>query len=221
MDSETGPCTDLGELIAGLRDAMPQAGFGVPAAAMAESGSADWSQLTDIAVYAADDTDLDLLAHNGIGAQQVIMTAGQSHETVDRAMAFGVSRYIVGTAADVETLARHTQRPAQVYLDCAARVPEPQEGIEVVGLHCEIDDSIGYVEWATAVDRMLCRLAYLRSCALRPVRLSLVGSSEGALEPIAEVVDEALELGCERWRLARPDVIVAPGMANAGSVVAA
>jgi diaminopimelate decarboxylase len=90
--------------------------------------------------------------------------------------------------------------------------------LAVIGLHTDIDDSSGSENWGAATERLLCRMALMRTCGLSLTRISLAGGSAalwlagGAQEltAVASAIDEALDEGCARWRLPRPAITVAP-----------
>jgi hypothetical protein len=211
--------TDLDVSLLSVRQVLPQAGYGIAAGALVDHSIATWARKHGVTVYAQDLGDLDLLWHNSIRPVQAVLRCGSTPETIRQAVHAGVSRFVVCNAAEENSLAEFAQRTKYIYLGAQAPVPEPHRHLQVIGVQCEVDDSYGHIEWACATERLLCRLAYLRSCALRPARLSLVGRSapqwrgRSAHETslIASAVNDALNEGCQRWGLARPKVMLAPG----------
>ncbi|WP_193044765.1 type III PLP-dependent enzyme domain-containing protein [Mycolicibacterium baixiangningiae] len=220
---------DLGASLTAVRRVLPSAGYGVTATDLIDRGAARWVRAHGVSVFAQNEDDLEVLARNSIRPVQVVLRCGSTPETIRRAVNAGVSRFVVCTAAESALLAEFAHRTKYIYLGGGAPVPVPHRRLQVIGLHCEVDDSSGRIEWADATERMLCRLAYLRSCALRPVRLTLTGrptpqgrcASAEETSLIASAVRDALDEGCHRWRLNRPKVLLGPGRLAGMDTVAA
>ena len=138
--------------------------------------------------------------------------------TIHRAAALGVVHYVVSTDRHVEVLTGCAVRAKHVYLDDQGPAVLGERRLDVVGMHCDVDDSRGAQEWGAAAGRLLSRVALMRECGLTLTRISLTGGSAGTwlaggageLTAIAAAIDEALDEGCARWRLARPAVALAP-----------
>lgn len=217
--AEDATAADLDASLLSVRQVLPLAGYGIVAAALVDRSVAAWARMHGVTVYAQDSSDLELLWHNSIRPVQAVLRCGSAPETIRQAVHAGVSRFVVCNADEANILAEFAQRTKYIYLGAQASVPEPHRHLQVIGLQCEVDDSGGHIEWACATERLLCRLAYLRSCALRPARLSLMGRptqqwrgrSAHETSLIASAINEALNEGCQRWGLARPKVMLAPG----------
>jgi hypothetical protein len=202
-----------------LHRVLPLAGYGVAAAALENPGVAQWVRRHGVTVYAQDASDLEALWHNSIRPVQAIMRCGSTPETIRSAVHAGVSRFIIGSAQEAQLLTQFAHRTKYIYLSAHAPILELHRRLQVIGVHCEVDDSSGHIEWACTAERLLCRMAFLRSCALRPARISLTGCltqgcgerSAQEMTSIASAVRDALDQGSQRWGLTRPQVLLAPG----------
>jgi hypothetical protein len=194
------------------------AGYGVPASALDDHALATWVREHGITVIAHDDDELDLLQYNRIRSTQIVFRCGTTTGCMRRAMNLGIFRFIVRTEQQIARLGEYAQRTLYVYLDDRSPLVLGDRRLKVVGLHSDVDDSGGALEWATAAERLLCRMVLLKTCGSPIHRIMLSGGSTEIwlhdqapqLTAIANAVDDALRDGCERWQLARPAVTLAP-----------
>ncbi|BCI53050.1 hypothetical protein NIIDNTM18_23280 [Mycolicibacterium litorale] len=201
-----------------MRDFIPGAGCGVPAAALADRALAAWVRDHGVTVTAHDDDELDLVRYHGLRPVQVVMRCGAATGAIGRAAGFGVSRFIVGTPQQMARLAESTPHTKYLYLDEHSPLVLGDRRLRVVGLHADVDDSGGAVEWAGAAERLLCRAVVLKTCGSPIRRISLSGGSSDIwmagrtphLASVVAAVDGALRDGCQRWRLDRPSVTLSP-----------
>ncbi|MET0474211.1 MAG: hypothetical protein ABW001_06175 [Mycobacterium sp.] len=214
--------TRLRDSVLLLRRVISSAGCGVPAGALDDRSLAAWVREHGIAVTAHDDDELDLLRYNAIRPTQIIFRCGTTTAAIRRAVDLGVFRFIVSSEHQIIRLGECAQRTKYLYLDDHSPLLLGNRRLKVIGLHGDVDDSGGVVEWASAAERLLCRTALLRTCGSPTTRIMLSGGStdvwldDGApqLSAIAGAVDEALVDGCARWRLPRPAVTLAPSNAQ-------
>lgn len=194
------------------------AGCAVPAAALRNPAVAAWVRAHGLAVTACGDEELDLVEVSGVQPIHVVVRCSPVTQTIRRAAALGVVRFVVSTERHVDVLSACEGLTRQVLLDEQGPAVLGERRLDVVGMHCDVDDSRGVVEWGLAAERLLSRMALMKTCGSQLTRISLAGGSAdtwlagGAteLKAIASAVDDALDAGCARWRLPRPAVTLAP-----------
>ena len=211
-----------------MRHVISGAGYGVPAAALRDRSWAAWARAHGVTVLARDDDELDLLQYNGIRPTQIVFRCGPVSGAIRRAVNLGVFRFIVCTPQQIARLDECAQRTNYVYLEEQSPLVIADRRVKVIGLHSDVDASGGSVEWATAAERLLCRTALLQACGSPVHRIMLSGGSTDIwlndqapqLKSILRAVDDALCEGCERWRLSRPLVTLAPLVVGTSATVA-
>ena len=204
-----------------MRSVISCAGYGIPAAALTDRGLASWVMARGVTVTVADD-ELEMVQFGGIRPSQVVFRCGSATDSIRRAVNLGVTRFIVGTSRHISGLTECAQRTKYVYLDGRAPLVLGDRRLKVIGLHTDVDDSAGAVEWASAAEQLLCRTALLKTCGAPVNRIMLSGGPTEAwlagdaphLTSIAHAVDDALREGCERWQVARPAVTLTPSAAQ-------
>lgn len=207
-----------------MRHVISGAGYGVPAAALSDRSLAAWVRTHGVTVTAQGDDELDLLQYSGIRPTQVVFRCGPDIGSIRRAVNLGVFRFIVRTPPQIARLGECAQRTKYIYLDEQSPLVIADRRLKVIGLHSDVDDSAGTVEWAAAAERLLCRSALLKTCGSPIKRMMLSGGSTDVwlndlapqLESIVHAVDDALREGCERWQLERPAVTLAPLISTVG-----
>jgi len=214
----TNRALDLDFSIQLTRRALPRAGFGVPASALADRPLAAWVRDRGVTVTAHDHDDLDVVQSNGIRCTQVVFRCGPETDVIRRAADLGVFRFVAGTSHQIARLRECAPRTEYVYLDVDSPLVFADRRLRVIGLFSDVDDAGGPVEWASAAERLLCRTALLKTCGSPVGRIMLSGGSTEAwldghaprLVSVVTAVDDALREGCERWHLPRPTVTLAP-----------
>jgi hypothetical protein len=212
-----------------MRGVISSAGYGVPAVALRDRALAAWVRAHGIPVTAHDDDELDLVQYSGIRPTQIVFRCGPMTDSIRRAVNLGVFRFIVSTEHQIARLGECAQRTKYIYLDDQSPLVIADRRLKVIGLHGDVDDSGGAVEWASVAERLLCRSALLKTCGSPIHRIMLSGGSTDIwlndqapqLTSIVCAVDEALREGCERWQLPRPAVTLAPSTATGRVVIAA
>lgn len=186
------------------------AGFAVSAAALDDPLTAAWVRAQGITVYAGGEGDLERVQRVGVRPVHVVFRCGGVTDAVRRAAGIGVRRFIASTPHHVDALSRCAPRRTYVYLDEPAPAVFGENRLRIIGLHIDVDVSGGLIEWGSAVERLLCRAALMKTCGLPVTRISLAG---GSADPsrVATAVEEALDEGCLRWRLPRPVVTLGLG----------
>ena len=201
-----------------MRRRLPMSTPSVPARALIDPAVAGWVRAHGITVSAASAGDLALTGSCGIGAEHVMLRCDATTSLIRAAVAAGVTRFLVATERHVDVLASVGHPGIAVYLDDRGPAVIGERRLQVVGLHADVDDSAGAVEWGTAAERLLCRTAVLRTCGLPLGRISLGGGDASDWvygggqfsAAVAAEVDGALTDGCARWRLPRPSVMLGP-----------
>jgi hypothetical protein len=201
-----------------MKAIIPGTGCAVPAGALSDRALATWVRAHSLTVTAKDDDELDLLRYQGIRPAQIVWRCGATAGPIRRAVALGVSRFIVDTPQQMVRLAEDSHCTKYIYLDEYSPLVLGDRHLRVIGLHGDVEDSDGTVEWASAAERLLCRAALLKTCGAAIKRIALSGGSTdiwaddatGQLPAIVSAVDDALREGCARWQLPRPAVSISP-----------
>ena len=209
------------------RRVIAGAGYGVPASALDDHALATWVRERGITVTAHDDDELDLVQYNRIRSTQIVFQCGPASGCIRRAVNLGVFRFIVHTEQQIARLGEGAERTRYVYLDDRSPLVLGNRRLRVVGLHSDVDDSGGALEWASAAERLLCRTALLKTCGAPIHRIMLSGGSADIwlndqapqLTAIVSAVDDALRDGCQRWKLARPAVTLTPAAETSKALV--
>lgn len=194
------------------------AGCAVPAGALRDPGVAAWVRAHGLAVTVCGGEELDLVESSGVRPIHVVVRCSPVSHTIRRAAELGVVRFVVSTDRHVDVLAGCAAPIRHVYLDDRGPAVLGERRLDVVGMHCDVDDSKGSPEWGVVTERLLSRMALMHTFGLRLTRISLAGGSTetwlaggtAELKAVASAVDEALDAGCARWRLPRPAVVLAP-----------
>jgi hypothetical protein len=210
--------------IAHLRRVIPDAGCGMPAAALADPRTAAWVRAHGVSVTACADDELDMVQHNAIRPTQVVFRCGPNPDPTRRAVNLGVARFIVSTPAQIARLREFAQATKYLYLDDDSPLVLADRRLRVIGLHSDVDDSAGPVEWGSVAERLLCRTALLKTCGSPVKRIMLSGGTADAwlddssryLTSMVCAVDDALRAGCQRWQVVRPAVTLSPSIAGSG-----
>jgi hypothetical protein len=212
-----------------VRRVISNAGYGVPAAVLHDPLLAAEIRAHGVTVTARDHRELDLVQYNRIRPSQILFRCGPETDAIRRAVSLGVFRFIVCTEQQIARLAECAQRTKYIYLDDHSPLVLGNRQLKVIGLHSDVDDSGGAVEWASVAERLLSRMALLKACGSPTKRIMLSGGSTDIwlnnqapqLESIVSAIDEALREGCERWQLSRPAVTLAPLTVTARETMAA
>jgi hypothetical protein len=193
------------------------AGCSVPAAALTDRNLTDWVHAHGVSVTARDDHDLDLVQYHNIRAVQVVYRCGPATAALRRAVALGVSRFVVSTAQHMARIAESAPSTKYLYLDDQAPLMLGDKRLKVIGLHTEVDNPDKADEWACAAQRLVNRSAVLKACGSTVKRITLSGGSTRLwLDPnaaqaaiIVDAVDRAVRDQCQHWQLPRPAVTLA------------
>ncbi len=200
----------------------------MPASALNDHDLATWVRGQGITVIVHDDDELDLVQYNSIRPTQIVFRCGSAIGCIRRAVDLGAFRFVVRTEQQIARLGECAQRTMYVYLDDRAPLVLGDRRLKVIGLHSAVDDSGGAVEWASAAERLLCRMALLRTCGSPIHRIMLSGGSTEIwlhdqapqLTSIVRAVNDALRDGCQRWEITRPAVTLASATDTSRVVVA-
>ncbi|OKH72393.1 hypothetical protein EB72_21780 [Mycobacterium sp. SWH-M1] len=212
------PAHRLPSSIRSVRRRLPMSTCCVPAGALRDPAVAGWVRSHGVTVAVAGVDELEQTGHCGIGAEHVLLRCDATTSPIRAAVAAGVTHFVVGTERHIDVLSAVDHPGIAVYLDDRGPAVIGERRLQVVGLHADVDDSAGAVEWGMAAERLLCRTAILRTCGLPLDRISLTGGDpsdwiygeSGVSGAVAAEVDGALSDGCARWRLARPSVMLGP-----------
>ena len=215
----TNDPSPLRNSIRGVRSALPGAGCGVSAAALADPAVARWVREHGLTVTVDADDHLARVLSTGVRPNQLVFRCGPVADSIRQAVNLGLTRFVVGTSRHIAGLSHCAQRTKYLYLDGRCPLVLCDRRLSVIGLHADVDDSGGAVEWAAEAERLLCRAALLKTCG-SPVRRIVLSGGSGDPGPtggtdrltgIAAAVDAALREGCDRWQVSRPAVTLIAG----------
>ena len=201
-----------------VRRILPMAGCAIPAVALRDPMVAAWVRAHGLAVTACGGEELELVRAAGVRPLHVVLRCCPVSETIRRAAGLGVVRFVVSSDRHVDALTACPQPSKYVYLDEAGPAVAGERRLDIVGMHCDVADPDDPGQWGGAAERLLGRMAQMRSWGAELTRISLAGGPASAwlagdtrgLGAIACAVDDALDDGCARWRLPRPAVVLAP-----------
>ena len=197
-----------------IRHDVVNTGCTVPAAALTDRELADWVRVHSVSVIARDDRDLDLVQYRNIRPVQVVYRCGPATAALRRAVALGVSRFIVSTAQQMARIAESTHSTKYLHLDDQAPLMLGDKRLRVIGLHTEVGVCTDPAEWASSAQRLIGRAAVLKACGSTIKRITLSGGStklwlahhDSQVDAIIDTVDRAVRDECRRRQLARPAV---------------
>lgn len=202
-----------------IRRQLPLAGCGLPATVLSDPSVAAWVRAHGVTVYAGDGDELDLTGRCGVRPAQVVLRCGGTAEPIVGALDLGVNRFVVTSERHIDVLMACAHHDTYVHVDDECPTVVGRGCLDVIGLHCEVRAS-GPPDWGAAAERLLGRIAQLRTDGSALTRISLTGGpmavwmqgDKAELKAIAAAVDDAIDEGCARWRLPRPSVTFAPSM---------
>lgn len=204
------------------RNAFKRTAVSFPFALLGSQPLADWLRRHRLTVDVATAAEFNVALASGIRAGQLVMTPRDA-DAITCARRGGAARFVIQSAAQAATLARGADHVQRVVIAAggdvgklAAEVLSRRE-LDLVGLHCTVDDPddpIGAVGLRSAMADIA---AIRRRHAVVVPRVSLAGLDGGVLcrEPrvlrrVAEAIGDVLQEECERYRLPRPALTVAP-----------
>lgn len=203
-----------------VRRLLPLARCGFPASGLADASVAGWVRAHRITVYADGTGQLALAGRRGIRPEQLVLRCGPDTGPILGALNAGVSRFVVSCEEHVEVLTARGHQGTRVHVDDACPAVLGHGCLDVIGLHGHVQASCP-PDWGAAAERLLGRIALMRTGGAALTRISLSGGPMASwidgdtceLKAIASAVDEAIDEGCARWRLPRPAVTFAPSAA--------
>ncbi len=169
---------------------------------------------------------LDIALSAGVDPVRIVMhrsdwTAGP----VRRAVNAGVGRFVVSSSKQIALLDHCGQRPQRVLIDVSAGPADAaaadiaaRERLNLIGLHCRLDDRDAGTD---VVRAMIAQMSWVvRRHGVILARVSLAdfetadwGCESGDLRGIAEAINDAVEDGCARHRFPRPALALSPSAA--------
>ncbi len=222
----------LDETIALRRCALQRSVFrgsaiSLPAEILRFVAVADWVKRHGIPVDVTCPEDLDQTLRSGIAGSQVIMhCAGGAADRIHHAAA-GVSRLIVDSSEQLTVLeGSFAKRPHPVMVEAAsfdrlAGEVAADARLNLVGLHRQL----GGIELADLPEIVVESMAEMASfsrqhgvvlsrISLGDVDLAQIGGNPRVLRRIADMIDDAVVEGCERFRFPRPALTLSPSVST-------
>jgi diaminopimelate decarboxylase len=188
---------------------------------LSDPAVAAWVRAHGVTVYADDGHELDLAGRCGVRPSQLVLRCGGGAEPIVGALNRGVSRFVVTCEKHVDVLAACAHHDTYLHVDDECPSVAGEGCLDVIGLHCDVQAS-GPQDWGAAAERLLSRIAQLRTDGSALTRISLTGGpiavwidgDRTELRAIAAAVDNAIDEGCARWRIPRPSVTFAPAVSG-------
>ena len=195
-----------------------------PAEVLRFDAVADWIRRHGFPVDVTCAEELDRVLRAGIAASHVVMQcAGGAADPVQHAVVAGVRRFIIDSSEHLAVLERSfAKRPHPVMVDASsfdrlAGEAAAHSRLDLVGLHCRLGgvDVAGLPE--IVVETMATMACFNRKhgvvlsrMSLGDVDLTQIGGNPRGLHRVAEMIDDAVVEGCERFRCPRPALTLSP-----------
>jgi diaminopimelate decarboxylase len=210
--------------------AFPGAEVTYPVAALRLPAVAHWVRRHGRAVEVHSSDELERAVSAGIQPVRVVMLRGDATASpLRRSVNIGVGRFVVSSASQVALLASCAQRPPRVLVNVTSDLAEgtienvvAQNRVNLIGLHNQLsNDVIDDASLAEVVGRMIAQMAQIRRHhTLLLTRLSLAGGGavfgadyRARLRRLDNVIEDAVDDSCARWRFPRPLIVLSPGLA--------
>ena len=212
------------------RKAFPGADVTYPVAALRLPAVAQWVKCHGRAVEVRSCDELERAVSAGVQPVRLVMLRGDATASpLRRSVNIGVGRFVVSSASQVGVLASCAQRPPRVLVNMTSDLAEEtieavvaQNRVNLIGLHSQLSNGvIDDGSLAEVVGRMIAQMAQIRRHqTLLLTRLSLAGGAavfgadDGArLRHLDNVIEDAVDDSCARWRFPRPLLVLSPGLA--------
>jgi diaminopimelate decarboxylase len=215
-----GDGADLMARCCAWQDALPHTEVVFPAGILPVAATAKWARAQRACVGVRTEHELALTISAGIHPGRAVFFCDHAvTRTVWHAVGLGVGRFVVGATDQLMTVSACAPVPQRVLLDITAgpvgellAAARAEERLELIGLHCQLDNAGQTDHIARAVGHMA---QFSRDHAVVLTRVSLgvsepPGGSPQALSAWGAAIDAALESNCRRLRLPRPAVMVSP-----------
>ncbi len=219
----------LDETIALRRCALQRSVFrgsavSFPAEVLRFGAVADWIRRHGVAVDVTGEEELGRVLGSGIAGSHVVMhCAGGAAVPIHHAVDAGVRRFIVDSSEQLAVLAGSVaKRPHPVMVDASsfdrlAGEAAAHAQLNLVGLHCRLG-GIDVASLPGIVVETMAKMAcfnrkhgvVLSRMSLGNVDLTQIGSNPRGLHRVADMIDEAVVEGCERFRCPRPALTLSP-----------
>ena len=222
----------LDETIALRRCALQRSVFkgsavSFPAEILRFDAVADWIRRHGIPVDVTCAEELDRVLQAGIAGSHVVMQcAGDAADPIHHAVIAGVRRFIVDCSEHIAVLeGSFAKKPHPVMLDAssfdrlAGDVVAAHTRLNLVGMHCRLGgvDVAGLPE--IVVETMATMACFNRKHGVVLSRISVgdldltqIGGTPSGLRRVAEMIDDAVVEGCERFRCPRPALTLSPSL---------
>lgn len=197
---------------------------GYPADALRFGAVAGWIRREDVTVDIADADELDWAVVSGIDPSHIVMH-GVDERSGSIAVDYGVGRYIVDSVDQVAILgSRFGHGGRSVLVDASGECLDElvvavtaDRRLELVGLHCRADGS-EVTELAQIIFAMISEMACIRRgrrvllsrLSVSDVDLTQHGVDPRSMRLVAELIHEAVEESCVRFRYPRPGLTMSP-----------
>ena len=184
-----------------------------------------WIRRHGVTVDVTRAEELDRVLRAGIAASHVVVhCAGGGADPIHHAVDAGVRRFIVDSSEHIAVLeATFAKKPHPVMVDAssfdrlAGDVVAAHARLNLVGVHCRLGgkDAAGLPDIVLeTVATMACfnreHGVVLSRISLGDVDLTQIGGTPRGLRRVAEMIDEAVGEGCERFRCPRPALTLSP-----------
>lgn len=197
----------------GWRKAFRDVDVAYPATALAIPAAAKWVRDRGCEVDARSPQGISFAMSAGVAFARVMFHCnGATGHTITDALGLGIGQFIIDSENGAVMLGACADRPQRVLVDVtgsrtdeAVRAVLAEEQLSLTGFYAEADNP------AHAVLSMFERMADARSRrGLLVSRMGVAVHGTCPNETVATTINDAVEEGCERFRLPRPALTVFP-----------
>jgi Pyridoxal-dependent decarboxylase, pyridoxal binding domain len=210
------------------RKAFKGSAVSYPAALLEFDALAAWIRRERVTVDVTSAGALDRALAAGIDPTHIVMhPQGAAAAPIRAAAIAGAARFVVGSSQQVAILAEATEQNQRVVIDAAdgsacALATEVllHPGLDLVGLHCTLDDSDDVVG-GVKLSAVIAEMSWIRrqhSVLLTRISVEGLHIAEPCLAPrilrgVAEAIGEVIDDACARHRYPRPALTLSPSRA--------
>jgi len=207
------------------RKAFRRTAISYPAAVLRMDAVATWVRRHGVGIDVATAEDLDHTLAAGIAPLRIVMHCRDGDAGPTRlAVNAGIGRFVVNSSQQLASLASGDPRPQRVLIDVTSESAEtflaPVSScgrLDLIGLHCQLGDA-GDDPARRSVFDMVAQMSWIhRKYGVILTRVSIAEgeASDWRCQPsdlsrVAEVLNDAVEDACARYRYPQPALVLSP-----------
>jgi len=183
---------------------------------------ANWVRRHGVCVDVSSAEELELAVAKGISPRRLVLhRADATARPIRLAVNAGAGRFVVDSAQQIAVLAESARRTQPLLVDVTAQpadalaadvVARPR--LDLIGLHCRLDGGVDREPAGEIVREMVAAMSWIRhQHGVILTRISLANAAElccdrSYLRDVSEVLDDALDDACARFRYPRPAIVL-------------